>query len=106
MTTDAKSSEYQKFKEKIEALKFEGEIKEAVESELEKFALMDSNSGEYIVTRNYLETIVNLPWEAPARESYDLNEAKGVLDGDHYGLTDVKKRIIEYLAVRKSYNFV
>ncbi len=101
MTTDAKSSEYQKFKEKIEALKFEGEIKEAVESELEKFALMDSNSGEYIVTRNYLESIVSLPWEAPARESYDLNEAKDVLDGDHYGLTDVKKRIIEYLAVRK-----
>jgi len=101
MTTDAKSSDYQKFKEKIEAYKFEGEIKEAVESELEKFALMDTNSGEYIVTRNYLETIVNLPWAAPAGEAYDLKEARGVLDGDHYGLDDVKKRIIEYLAVRK-----
>jgi len=101
MTTDAKSSDHQKFKEKIDAFKFEGEIKEAVESELEKFALMDSNSSEYIVTRNYLETIVNLPWTSPAGESYDLAVARKVLDGDHYGLEDVKKRIIEYLAVRK-----
>jgi ATP-dependent Lon protease len=101
MTTDAKSSDYQKFKEKLDAFKFEGEIKEAVESELEKFALMDSNSGEYIVTRNYLETIVNLPWGTPQLESWELAEARAVLDGDHYGLEDVKKRIIEYLAVRK-----
>jgi len=101
MTTDAKSSDYQKFKEKVDAFHFEGEIKDAVESELEKFALMDSNSGEYIVTRNYLETIVNLPWAPPAGESYDMNAARGTLDSDHYGLDDVKKRIIEYLAVRK-----
>jgi len=101
MTTDAKSSDYQKFKEKLDAFKFEGETKEAVESELEKFALMDSNSGEYIVTRNYLETIVNLPWLPPATETWDLKEARAILDGDHYGLEDVKKRIIEYLAVRK-----
>lgn len=101
MTTDAKSSDYQKFKEKIDSFKFEGEIKDVVDSELEKFALMDTNSGEYIVTRNYLETIVNLPWAAPTGEAYDLKEARAVLDGDHYGLDDVKKRIIEYLAVRK-----
>ncbi len=101
MTTDAKSSDYQKFKEKIEAFDFQGEIKEAVDAEMEKFALMDSNSGEYIVTRNYLETIVNLPWKDPDPESWDLKEARGILDGDHYGLEDVKKRIIEYLAVRK-----
>ncbi len=104
MTTDAKSSEFQKFKEKIDELKFTGEIKEAVESELEKFSLMDSNSGEYIVTRNYLETIVNLPWIPPTAESFELPEARKVLDGDHYGLDDVKKRIIEYLAVRKLRN--
>lgn len=104
LTTDAKSSEYQKFKEKIEACKFEGEIKESVEGELEKFSLMDSNSGEYIVIRNYLETIVNLPWSVPTAESFELPEARKVLDGDHYGLEDVKKRIIEYLAVRKLRN--
>lgn len=104
MTTDAKSSEYQKFKERFDALKFEGEVKEAVESELEKFSLMDNNSGEYIITRNYLETIFSLPWDAPLAETYDLKEARSVLDGDHYGLDDVKKRIIEYLAVRKLKN--
>ena len=104
MTTDAKSSEYQKFKEKIDSFKFEGEIKETVESELEKFSLMDPNSSEYIVSRNYLELISNLPWESPKPEDYDINSAKAILDEDHYGLEDVKKRIIEYLAVRKLKN--
>lgn len=101
MTTDAKSSDYIKFKERLDAFTFDPEVREVVDSELEKFALMDSNAGEYIVTRNYLETIVNLPWDAPDLESWDLKEARAILDGDHYGLDDVKKRIIEYLAVRK-----
>ena len=104
MTTDAKSSDYQKFKEKIDSFNFEGEIKETVESELDKFSLMDPNSSEYIVSRNYLELVSNLPWEAPAPENYDINAAKAILDEDHYGLEDVKKRIIEYLAVRKLKN--
>ncbi|MCR4713658.1 MAG: endopeptidase La [Treponemataceae bacterium] len=100
MTTDAKSSDYQKFKEKLEAFHFTGEIKEAVESELEKFSLMEPNSSEYIVSRNYLETIAALPWEEPAPEAYDIDNAKKILEEDHYGLDDVKKRIIEYLSVR------
>ncbi len=101
MTTDAKSSEYQRFKEKVDELKFEGEIKETVEQELEKFSLMDPNSSEFIVTRNYLDVIVSLPWKNPAPESFDLGRAKEVLEEDHYGLEDVKNRIVEYLAVRK-----
>ncbi|ULQ59397.1 endopeptidase La [Brucepastera parasyntrophica] len=101
ITTDAKTSDYQKFKDKIDSFNFEGETKETVENELEKFALMETNSGEYIITRNYLETIVNLPWLPSPNENFDLKEARAVLDGDHYGLEDVKKRIIEYLAVRK-----
>ncbi len=101
MTTDAKSSDYQKFKDKLDAFKFEGEIKETVDSELEKFALMDPNSAEFIVSRNYLETIASLPWNEPVPEDYDLGKAKKILEADHYGLDDVKKRIIEYLAVRK-----
>lgn len=104
MTTDAKSSDYQKFKEKIDALNFTGEIKETVESELEKFSLMEPNSSEYIVSRNYLELIANLPWEEPAPEAYDIDSAKKILEQDHYGLDDVKKRIIEYLAVRRLKN--
>ncbi len=101
LTTDAKSSEYQRFKEKIEELKFEGEIKEAVDQELEKFSLMDPNSSEFIVTRNYLDVIVNLPWLETVAEHFDLKRAREILEEDHYGLDDVKDRIVEYLAVRK-----
>ncbi len=101
MTTDAKTSDYQKFADKLNGFNFEGEIKEAVESELEKFALMDPNSGEFIVTRNYLETIANLPWKEETPIQYSIAEAQKILDADHYGLDDVKKRIIEYLSVRK-----
>ncbi|NLK45439.1 MAG: endopeptidase La [Treponema sp.] len=101
MAVDAKSSDYQKFKEKLDSFKFEGEIKETVDSELEKFALMDANSSEYMISRNYLETIAALPWGEPEVEEYDLIKAKKILEGDHYGLEDVKKRIIEYLAVRR-----
>ncbi len=101
MTTDAKSSEYQRFKEKVDELKFEGEIKETVDQELEKFSLMDPNSSEFIVTRNYLDVIVSLPWNNPKNESFDLSQAAAILEEDHYGLKDVKDRIVEYLAVRK-----
>jgi ATP-dependent Lon protease len=101
MTTDAKSSEYQRFKDKADELKFEGEIKETVDQELEKFSLMDPNSSEFIVTRNYLDVIVNLPWKDPEPERLDLKAARDILEEDHYGLKDVKSRIVEYLAVRK-----
>ena len=101
MTTDAKSSEYQRFKDKLDAFKFDGEIKEVVAQELEKFNLMDPNSGEFIITRNYLDTIANLPWSEPVPEHFDLTIARGILENDHYGLKDVKSRIVEYLAVRK-----
>jgi ATP-dependent Lon protease len=101
MTTDAKSSDYQRFKEKFDSFKFEGEIKEIVEQEMEKFSLMETNSAEFIVTRNYLDVIVSLPWGIPEPEILDLNKAQDILHTDHYGLKDVKTRIIEYLAVRK-----
>ncbi|MCR5725032.1 MAG: endopeptidase La [Treponema sp.] len=94
-------SDYQKLKEKIEAFGFTGEIKEATESELEKFHLMDPTSSEYFMTRSYLELVCDLPWKESEPENYDLAKAYKVLEGDHYGLDDVKKRIMEYLAVRK-----
>jgi ATP-dependent Lon protease len=101
MTTDAKSSEHQRFKEKFDSFKFEGEIKETVEQELEKFSLMEPNSAEFIVTRNYLDVIAGLPWLDSPQEQFDLKEAQAILEEDHYGLKDVKSRIVEYLAVRK-----
>ena len=104
MAVDAKSSEYQRFQEAIERLPLDKEVREQVEQELEKFSLMESSSAEFIVTRNYLETIVTLPWAGPAAQEVDLTRAQRILDEDHYGLDDVKERILEYLAVRKLKN--
>jgi ATP-dependent Lon protease len=101
MTADAKSSDYQRFKEKMDSFKFEGEIKEIVEQELEKFNLMEPNSAEFIVTRNYLDMIASLPWNEPEPETFNLKNAQAILESEHYGLKDVKSRIMEYLAVRK-----
>ncbi|VDA99085.1 ATP-dependent protease La Type I [Olavius algarvensis spirochete endosymbiont] len=99
--TDARSSEYQKFKEALAKFDFTGEIAEQVERELDKFQVMDSQSSEYIVTRNYLDWIVSLPWEVPGADKTDIAASAKILEEDHYGLEDVKERIIEYLAVRK-----
>ena len=100
-TPDGNETDYQKFKKKIEELAFEGEIKETVESELSKLSMMEPNSSEWVVTRNYLELVCSLPWKVPAVDDYDLSRAKKILEDDHFGLEDVKKRIVEYLAVRK-----
>ena len=101
LPSDAKSSDYQKFKAKIEAFGFKGEAKEQVEQELEKFNLMDPSSSEYIVTRNWLDLVCSLPWAASFSSDFDMAEAQKTLEADHYGLNDVKDRIVEYLAVRK-----
>lgn len=101
MPTDAKTQEYQRLKDIFTKMELEGEVKEQADQELEKFSLMDPNSSEFIVTRNYLETIASLPWQDPPPEKIDLNRAKRILDVDHYGLQDVKERILEYIAVRK-----
>ena len=97
---DSKTSDYQKFKSKIESFNFKGEVKEALDSELEKFHLLDPHDPDYNMSRNYLETICSLPWNDEPLENYNIEKASKILENDHYGLEDVKKRIIEYLAVR------
>ena len=99
--SEGNADDYHKFKEKIESFKFEGEIKETLESELDKFRLMDPSSPEYTTSRNYLELVTQLPWNEEIKEVYNLDSAKKILENDHYGLEDVKKRILEFLAVRK-----
>ena len=101
MTTDAKSSDYQRLKDKFESFKFEGEVKEAIDQEMEKFSLMEPHSPEFTVTRNYLDVIASLPWATPEPENFELKKAQEILEADHYGLKDVKTRIVEFLAVRK-----
>ena len=101
MPVDAKSNEHQRLQEAFAELALQGEAKERVDDEMEKFALMDPSSAEFVVTRNYLETIAALPWHDPQPKLVDLLRAQRKLDRDHYGLEDVKERILEYLAVGK-----
>ena len=99
MPVDAKSSEHQRLVEIFERLDLRGEARERVAEEMDKFALMDPSSAEFVVTRNYLETIAALPWNEPEHKLVDLGRAQRRLERDHYGLEDVKERILEYLAV-------
>ncbi len=101
MPVDSKSGEYKRFKEAVDKLDLTGEVKEQVTQELEKFSLMDPNASEFVVTRNYLDTIISLPWNDPEPEDLDMEKAQKILDQDHHGLEDVKERILEFLAVRK-----
>ncbi|MDA8110255.1 MAG: endopeptidase La [Betaproteobacteria bacterium] len=76
------------------------EARKKVESELKKLKLMSPMSAEATVVRNYVETLVNLPWRKKSKISKDIKLAQEVLDKDHYGLEKVKERIVEYLAVQ------
>ena len=99
--SEGNATDFHRFKKKIASFNFQGEIKETVESELEKFQMTEPNSPEYMVSRNFLELVCALPWNEEIKEDYDLSGSKKILENDHYGLDDVKKRILEYLAVRK-----
>ena len=98
---DERSREMKDLRKKIEELELEGEIKEKMEEEIEKLSMMDPASSEYTVTRNYIDTVLSLPWNARTVDSIDLDKAEKILNRDHYGLEDVKKRILEFLAVKK-----
>ncbi len=101
LTTDPRSAIFNKLNKQISTLNLEGEVAEAVQNELEKFQSLDPNSPDYSITRTYLETIAALPWNDPKPEDFSLQAASKILERDHYGLKDVKDRILEYLAVRK-----
>ena len=90
--SEGNATDYQKYKEKITNLKFSGEIKESLDNELEKFRLLDPSSPEYTTSRNFLELVVQLPWNDVPTEDYNLLKASKVLENDHYGLEDVKKK--------------
>jgi ATP-dependent Lon protease len=95
-------SDISQLEEKIEQLKLSQEAKEKAQSELKKYKLMSPMSAEASVLRNYLDTLLSLPWGKKTEESLvDLNKAQQLLNAEHYGLEKVKERIIEYLAVLK-----
>ncbi|MCP4355546.1 MAG: endopeptidase La [Proteobacteria bacterium] len=97
-------TDFSNYEKKIKALKLTEEAKKKTESELKKLKLMSPMSSEASVTRNYLDLILELPWNKRSRVKKDLVYAMNVLDADHYGLEKVKERIIEYLAVQHRVN--
>ena len=84
--------------------KWSEKVGEHFEKELMKLQRMNPQVAEYSIQRNYLELILELPWEEFSKDQFDLKRAQTILDRDHYGLEDVKRRIIEYLAVLKLRN--
>lgn len=77
------------------------EVLDQANKELKRLSRMQESSGEYSMVRTYLDWLVELPWAEPAQDAIDMAEARRVLDEDHYGLDKIKKRILEFLAVRK-----
>jgi ATP-dependent Lon protease len=86
---------------RIKAAKMPKEALKKAESEMKKLKLMSPMSAEASVIRNYIETLVNLPWKKKSKVNNDLTNAEKVLNEDHYGLDKVKERILEYLAVQQ-----
>ncbi|MBN2781316.1 MAG: endopeptidase La, partial [Candidatus Marinimicrobia bacterium] len=86
---------------KLDAVKLTEEAQNAVEKEIERLALMSPYSSEYTVSKSYIDWILDLPWGIYTEDSLDINRAATILDEDHYGLTDIKDRIVEFLSVLK-----
>ncbi len=86
---------------RAESMEWPAHAKEAFDKEILKLERMNSQSAEYSVQANYVDLMLDLPWEKKSRDNFDLHHAQAVLDEDHYGLEKVKERIIEHLAVLK-----
>lgn len=94
---DSEADEYEK---KLSELDVPDYVKEKTKKEIKRFRNMSSSSSESTVERGYIETVLELPWNKMSVDNKDLDHAAQVLDDDHYGLKDVKERILEFLAVR------
>ncbi len=98
---DEKGSETEELRSRIESLALPQEAREKAVRELERLEKMPPMSAEAVVVRNYLDWILALPWEVETQDQLDLTQAERILEEDHYGLSKVKERILEYLAIRK-----
>ncbi len=101
---DAAAQEIEEMRKKAEKKKWPQYAKEHFDKELKRLQRMNPQMAEYAIQRNYLELLLDLPWNEYTEDKFDLKRAQEILDRDHYGLEDVKKRIIEYLAVLKLKN--
>jgi len=99
--TDDSSVEIDELEKNLEAKGLPEEAAKAAKQELERLKRMNPASAEYTVSRTYLDWFLDLPWSEETKDNLDLDEARKILDDDHYDLEKVKKRIIQYLAVRR-----
>ena len=98
---DNTADDAEEFKKKLQEFQAGDEVKEKISKEIERFKNTNSNVSENAVLRGYIETMLALPWEKKSTDSDDLKEAWKVLQEGHYGLKDVKERVMEFLSVRK-----
>ncbi|KAD2393015.1 hypothetical protein E3N88_39992 [Mikania micrantha] len=103
LETDDKTALTDKFRDRIDPNKekIPPHVLQVIEEELKKLQLLEASSSEFNVTRNYLDWLTALPWGNYSDENFDVLRAQQILDEDHYGLTDVKERILEFIAVGK-----
>jgi ATP-dependent Lon protease len=94
-------ADLEELEKKIKAARMPKEARQKAEGELKKLKLMSPMSAEATVVRNYIDTLVNLPWSKKTKVKHDLSNAEEVLNEDHFGLEKVKERILEYLAVQQ-----
>src|SRR5690349_3984952 len=93
-------ADLEEMEKRVKAARMPKEARKKADAELKKLRLMSPMSAEATVVRNYVETLVNLPWKKRSKISRDIGAAEKILDADHYGLEKVKERIVEYLAVQ------
>ncbi|MFO7957242.1 MAG: endopeptidase La [Candidatus Brocadiia bacterium] len=98
---DPQEAEVQELREQIEELDLPEEAQKEAERELGRLERINPASPEYTVARTYLDWIIALPWNESTADNLDLEEAQRILDEDHYGLEDIKERVLEFLAVRR-----
>ena len=98
---DDAGGDLEEFKEKITEAKMPADVEKVAMKQYDRLKVMQPSSAEYTVTRTYLEGLVELPWSISTEDKLDIQEARDILNADHYDLEKVKKRILEYLAVRK-----
>lgn len=96
---DDKDAIEEKFRGRLKDLVVPQHVMEVIDEELSKLSFLDNHSSEFNVTRNYLDWLTGLPWGKYSEEMLELNRAQEILDEDHYGMDDVKKRILEFIAV-------
>ena len=95
-----KENDIKEIKQKLLSLQAPEKIKERIQKEIEKYEMLSDNSSEVVIIRNYIECLMSLPWEISTEDNKDISKIKSVLDNSHYGLNEIKERIIEYIATK------